>query len=403
MQNAVSTFISEARHRLCAWHIGKNVKQHLKDVDTQNDFFHLTFAGLTISEWESQWNYFVTMNQLENNSWVNSMYDRRQRWAEAFFRDQFFGGVCSTQRCERMHRNLRGGIGRYMRLFEVLPCMEKNKDRIRNRCLHDDYRSEQFQPVYGTHLRTLEEEIGKKFTHDVFLLIRDQIMYERSFVVRDDGVDNETGVSSFMISHCEKRERQWIVSCNNNENSLVKKRWIKEATAERTLLSSGLSSVVQLARYGDLMSDCAKFCHLASFSAEGYEKTKEVISQLVIRGQKYRVANQNTSQFDSHKGLHPNVVKDPIVFKSKSNKSKTCGVKKKKGCRCGACKKRGHDRRTCGREMAREKKEVVTKLRAAQRPKVLLKNPIQIAVMLMLPPVRWTKVMLPVMMTMKTT
>ncbi|KAL6144835.1 hypothetical protein ACLB2K_055525 [Fragaria x ananassa] len=67
MRNAVSNLIPEARHRLYAWHIGKNVCQHLKDVDTQNDFFHLIFAGLTIPEWELRWHYFVTMNGLENN------------------------------------------------------------------------------------------------------------------------------------------------------------------------------------------------------------------------------------------------------------------------------------------------------------------------------------------------
>ncbi|KAL6127468.1 hypothetical protein ACLB2K_070833 [Fragaria x ananassa] len=167
MRNAVSNLIPEARHRLCAWHIGKNVCQHLKDVDTQNDLFHLIFAGLTIPEWELRWHYFVTMNGLENNQWVTSMYHKRERWAEAFFRDHFFGGICSTQRCEGMHRILKEGIGRYMRLFEILPHMEKIIERMRNRVLHDDYRSEQFRHVYGTHMRSLEEEIGEKFTHDV--------------------------------------------------------------------------------------------------------------------------------------------------------------------------------------------------------------------------------------------
>ncbi|XP_050369199.1 protein FAR1-RELATED SEQUENCE 5-like [Argentina anserina] len=89
MRNAVTTLIPEARHRLCSWHIGNNVTQHLEDAGAQKDFFHLMFAGLTIDQWESAWHYFVAMNELQDNSWVAGMYDKRERWAEAFFRDYF--------------------------------------------------------------------------------------------------------------------------------------------------------------------------------------------------------------------------------------------------------------------------------------------------------------------------
>lgn len=235
-------------------------------------------------------------------------------------------------------------------------------------------------------MRSLEEEIEEKFTHDVFLLIRDQINFEWNFVVSNVDINTETGASLFMISQYEKPERRWIVSCDNDDmnitflcscqlfesdgipcchifsvlkhrmrtrlpDSLVKKRWTKEASVRRTLLSSGLANdnAVQLARYGDLMSTCAKFCHFASFSDEGYEEAKEVLSQLTIRAQKYRVPNQNAYKFDSSEGLHPNVIKDPNMCKNKGTKSKTCTDKNKKGGkRCGTCRKRGHNMRTCG-------------------------------------------------------
>lgn len=67
MRNAVTTLIPEARHRLCAWHIGKNVCSHLHGVEIQRDFFHFIFAGLTVEEWEAGWVYFVAMNGLESN------------------------------------------------------------------------------------------------------------------------------------------------------------------------------------------------------------------------------------------------------------------------------------------------------------------------------------------------
>ncbi|XP_004308554.1 PREDICTED: protein FAR1-RELATED SEQUENCE 5-like [Fragaria vesca subsp. vesca] len=64
MRKALGNVMPEARHRLCAWHVGKNVVSHLKDAGTRGHFFHLIFAGLSIEDWETSWEYFVTMNKL---------------------------------------------------------------------------------------------------------------------------------------------------------------------------------------------------------------------------------------------------------------------------------------------------------------------------------------------------
>ncbi|KAK9931103.1 hypothetical protein M0R45_018398 [Rubus argutus] len=204
MRNAIFHLLPESRHRNCTWHIGKNVVSNLKGAETQREFSHLIFAGLTIEEWEGRWQYFVSMNQLQNNKWVSSMYDKRDRWAEAFFRENFFGGICSTQRCEGMNRNLKVGIGRSMRLYEVMPRMEKTIARIRNRIAEDDYRSEHFEPVCGTHMRCLQEEVGRIFTHDIFLLIKDQINYESKFVVVHREEHPTTGMTLLSVTQYGK-------------------------------------------------------------------------------------------------------------------------------------------------------------------------------------------------------
>ncbi|KAK9932635.1 hypothetical protein M0R45_019862 [Rubus argutus] len=64
-------------------------------------------------------------NGLENNKWVMRMYNKWNRWAKIFFRDHFFVRVCSTQRCERLHRNLKGGLGCTMRLYDMFPRIDK--------------------------------------------------------------------------------------------------------------------------------------------------------------------------------------------------------------------------------------------------------------------------------------
>ncbi|XP_050368420.1 protein FAR1-RELATED SEQUENCE 5-like [Argentina anserina] len=335
--NVVTKFIPEARHRLCAWHVGKNGFQHLKDVDTLRHFYYLIFAGLTVEEWARAWQYFVTLNCLEHNEWVTDMYHKRERWGEAFFRDHFFGAICSTQRCEEIHRNLEEGIDLYMNMYEVLPRVEKAIERIRNRVLQDGYRSQNYSPVCGNHMRCLQEEISKKFTRDIFLLIQEQINFESNFVIGQRGVHPKTGASLISLMQYGKPDHMWTVSYQSDESnptfvcscklfesdgipcchifavmkfemlttfpeSLVNKRWTKEATVKRTLPSSGLVSnmSVQITRYGELMAECAKICHISSYSEEGYNETKEALSQLKIRSQKYWGGNEFQDSVLSH-------------------------------------------------------------------------------------------------------
>lgn len=51
MRNAILGLILDDRHRLCSWHISKNVCSNIHDVDVQKDFFYLIYVGLTIDEW----------------------------------------------------------------------------------------------------------------------------------------------------------------------------------------------------------------------------------------------------------------------------------------------------------------------------------------------------------------
>lgn len=95
--------------------------------------------------------------------------------------------------------------------------------------------------------------------------------------------------------------------------SLVKKRWTKEGSVSEKSESPIDGKSVQIARYGELMSMCARVCHIASNSEEGYDGVKDVVSRLTIES---RTLPQPTdtdpkdpeSGIDSSTGLHRNVI-----------------------------------------------------------------------------------------------
>lgn len=387
MRNAISYLIPEARQRLCAWHISKNVCSNIHDTDVQKDFFHLIYAGLRVEEWEEAWQYMVAMNGLENNKWVMGMYKKRNKWAEAFFRDNFFAGVCSTQRCERMHRNLKGGLGRTMRLYDVLPRIDKTICRMRERVIEDDCKSLNSSPVIGSHLRCIQEQIAKIYTHDVFLLLKDQIGFESKFVIlgRDELEDSTCSV--FELTQFNKPERRWFVRYHNNSGntsltcscnlfesdgipcchifavmkslmlstypkSLVLKRWTKDAGLSTSISSLGgfPDQTDRVSRYGEMMTECAQLCFAASMSDQGYEATVDALRRLNIRAKTFPVQSGD-GQDDQNEGLHPNVVKDPVVCRTKGTQSTAAKANNVgnsgSGRLCGYCSRGGHNIRTC--------------------------------------------------------
>lgn len=108
------------------------------------------------------------------------MFNKRDKWAETFFRGVV--GVCSTQQCELMHKNLKGGLGRTMRLYDVLPHVDNAIGRLRDRTLEDGCKSINLDRVIGSYLQSMQEQIAKIITHDVFFLLKDQIGFESNFV-----------------------------------------------------------------------------------------------------------------------------------------------------------------------------------------------------------------------------
>lgn len=63
---------------------------------------------------------------IADNSWINMMYKKHERWAEAFNVGHFFGRISSTQRCEGMHKNLKKVVGKFCKFYEVMPRVDKS-------------------------------------------------------------------------------------------------------------------------------------------------------------------------------------------------------------------------------------------------------------------------------------
>ncbi|XP_010646010.1 protein FAR-RED IMPAIRED RESPONSE 1-like [Vitis vinifera] len=103
MCKAIKKVLPDTCHRLCSWHLQRNAftNGHIKDFSSI--FARCMFMRGNEEEFEKVWHEMVANLGLNENRWVTEIYGKRKRWAEAYLRGNFFGGMRTTQRCESMN------------------------------------------------------------------------------------------------------------------------------------------------------------------------------------------------------------------------------------------------------------------------------------------------------------
>lgn len=103
MRNAIESIIPKARHRLCKWHLKRNIIVNLYKSAFLRDFKVVRNMIYTPIQFEERWLLLIKKHGLEHNSWVHDLYNKRRKWAESYLRGNFFAGMRSTQRSESLN------------------------------------------------------------------------------------------------------------------------------------------------------------------------------------------------------------------------------------------------------------------------------------------------------------
>ncbi|KAL6129092.1 hypothetical protein ACLB2K_072445 [Fragaria x ananassa] len=270
MCTVLKKLMPTTQHRLCAWHIGKNITQNVNDVEVQKQLGKMLYASYTIDEWEEAWGDIVAKHGLEEDPWITALYEKRDRWAEAFFRGTFVRG--------------------YAALREVRGLMSKNHKR-----------------KFDSDLKSIEEDAFDTFTDDIFVVIKGHIKLKNRFGVRSCVQFGGSGDLMFYLSQYERPNRSWTAlynsvdgkyscSCLQFESdgvpcahllcvlkyrnvsvypkSLIEDRWTKGGGRFK-MVPTAAQCVDEMSgrilRYTALMCEAKKACHNLSQSTEGFD------------------------------------------------------------------------------------------------------------------------------------
>ncbi|XP_071680210.1 protein FAR1-RELATED SEQUENCE 5-like [Lolium perenne] len=172
MIRAIRTVFPDVWHRICSWHVEKNMKIHLSHKSL-GEFRSMLYYSTSIAEFEQRWQAFLKRWKTENTEiWLRRMYRKRHLWAAAFLTEGFWLGMKSNQRSESLNSCLHLHLDGEMTLVDMILHYENCITRIRENEAHDDCTASQTLPVPVTSCRDLEVFATHVFTPANFYILQ---------------------------------------------------------------------------------------------------------------------------------------------------------------------------------------------------------------------------------------
>lgn len=92
MAAAIKVVFPNARHRLCLWHLMRNIKGHANKRFCSG-FMKCVDYCRTTAEFEEAWTELMTAYPaLKDRRWVTDLYKDKEKWAECFMHGHFYAG-----------------------------------------------------------------------------------------------------------------------------------------------------------------------------------------------------------------------------------------------------------------------------------------------------------------------
>ncbi|XP_028053921.1 protein FAR1-RELATED SEQUENCE 5-like [Camellia sinensis] len=169
MRKAIRKVFPDARHRLCNWHLGKNVVSNVHISGFAHAFKQCMDMKMDETNFEHGWTTMVEKFGHQTNSWVLETYEKRH-----------------------MH-------------------YDRALARIRYNEAGDDAETNNTFPVLITPLRDIGRHGAELFTRNIFRMFHDEILEEGKLNVKDV-FPLLDGQKCYYIHKYKLKDRSWIIT-----------------------------------------------------------------------------------------------------------------------------------------------------------------------------------------------
>ncbi|XP_015575909.2 protein FAR-RED IMPAIRED RESPONSE 1 [Ricinus communis] len=221
LKAAIEEVFPNTRHCFSLWHILEKMQETLAHVikwhdDFLPEFNKCVFKSWTDEEFDMRWWTMVTQFELQDDEWVQSLYDDRKKWVPTYMGNTFLAGVSATQRSESMNAFFDKYIHRKITLKEF---MKQYKVILQNRHEEEaiaDFDTSHKQPALKSP-SPWEKQMSILYTHAIFKKFQTEVL---GVVGCHPKKESEDGTHvTFRVQDCEKNE-YFLVSWDQTKSAV---------------------------------------------------------------------------------------------------------------------------------------------------------------------------------------
>ncbi|RYR22117.1 hypothetical protein Ahy_B03g067397 [Arachis hypogaea] len=164
-----------ATHRLCAWHLQKNVTTNGNEQMFRDLFSRWLYADMSIDDFEAEWAEAADEYGLHDKLWAKQMYEKRKMWLNAYRHDKFCVGFRTTSRCEGINSHVKKFLTSKHTILELVQNLELVLREYRNNEMVAQFNSIYNVPVMTTCLNPIEKCAAMVYMRTIFTTVKKEI------------------------------------------------------------------------------------------------------------------------------------------------------------------------------------------------------------------------------------
>lgn len=132
IREAIKTVFPNTYHRLCPWHICKQISEQQVPLKAQygedfSAYFNSWYQARTISQCEQLWETTQKKFEIDENaeSWISEIYRLREYLVDAFLKDTFWAGMTISQRSGNINAFFDGYVDSNTKIIDFVDQYDK--------------------------------------------------------------------------------------------------------------------------------------------------------------------------------------------------------------------------------------------------------------------------------------
>jgi hypothetical protein len=187
METAISDVFPHTIHKCCKWHVQRKAREKLgrmltRDSIFEKDFYECINESETVDEFEETWQHMLHCFEYTENRHLQNMWECRQTWAPAYFKNDFFPFTSTTGRSEGLNSYFKtlvhpqNSVFTFVRQYELL--QETMLDHEDNAAFTGETTT---APLWGRY--RIERQAVNFYTRSIFGKFQEQAAASTAYII----------------------------------------------------------------------------------------------------------------------------------------------------------------------------------------------------------------------------